>query len=186
MTFIVCHIVCLKEKAKRPPYIRYVMSYSVPETIEGRQRRLQVQREEQMGKRPHHICPRLINLVLDIFFCFRFPFFFFVLIFTHIWQAWQESGTASEASISKHTNHFLLKIASKFCRWKNSMAKWWQFCYCNRSSCKKTSSKSLTWKLLKHDNCAAPVQGGRRGIQVQREEQVGHGLHNVSTWLEKN
>jgi len=32
----------------------------------------------------------------------------------------------------------------------------------------------------------APVEGGRRGIQVQREEQVGHGLHNVSTWLEKN
>jgi len=32
----------------------------------------------------------------------------------------------------------------------------------------------------------APVEGGRRGIQVQREEQVGHGLHNVSTWLEQN
>ena len=39
---------------------------------------------------------------------------------------------------------------------------------------------------MKHDNCAAPVEGGRRGIQVQREEQVGHGLHNVSTWLEQN
>ena len=39
---------------------------------------------------------------------------------------------------------------------------------------------------MKHDNCAAPVEGGRRGIQVQREEQVGHGLHNVSTWLKKN
>ena len=51
---------------------------------------------------------------------------------------------------------------------------------------KKISSKSLSLKLLKHDNCAAPVEGGRRGIQVQREEQVGHGLHNVSTWLEKN
>ena len=51
---------------------------------------------------------------------------------------------------------------------------------------KKISSKSLSLKLLKHDNCAAPVEGGRRGIQVQREEQVGHGLHNVSTWLEQN
>ena len=51
---------------------------------------------------------------------------------------------------------------------------------------KKISSKSLSLKLLKHNHCAAPVEGGRRGIQVQREEQVGHGLHNVSTWLEKN
>ena len=40
--------------------------------------------------------------------------------------------------------------------------------------------------MLKYNVCAAPVEGGRRGIQVQREEQVGHGLHNVSTWLEKN
>ena len=51
---------------------------------------------------------------------------------------------------------------------------------------KKISSKSLSLKLLKHNHCAAPVEGGRRGIQVQREEQVGHGLHNVSTWLEQN
>ena len=48
---------------------------------------------------------------------------------------------------------------------------------------KKKSSKSLTFRLLKHNNCAAPVEGGRRGIQVQREEQVGHGLHNFSTWI---
>jgi len=38
----------------------------------------------------------------------------------------------------------------------------------------------------KWDCKRASVQGGRRGIQVQREEQVGHGLHNVSTWVEQN
>ena len=40
--------------------------------------------------------------------------------------------------------------------------------------------------MLKYNVCAAPVEGGCRGIQVQREEQVGHGLHNVSTWVERN
>jgi len=38
----------------------------------------------------------------------------------------------------------------------------------------------------KWDCKRASVEGGRRGIQVQREEQVGHGLHNVSTWVEQN
>jgi len=38
----------------------------------------------------------------------------------------------------------------------------------------------------KWDCKQAPVEGGCRGIQVQREEQVGYGLHNVSTWIEKN
>ena len=42
-----------------PLSLPFVQSFPVVETIEGGQRGLQVQREEQVGERPHHLRPRL-------------------------------------------------------------------------------------------------------------------------------
>ena len=84
-------------KSQKTLSLTFVRSFPVVETIKGGQRRLQVQREEQVGERPHHLRPRL-DRPRPVSTCFSFPFpeFCFLLSFTHLKQVWQAAKTTGQ------------------------------------------------------------------------------------------
>ena len=96
----VSHSPKTKAKTKNCPcLLSDPLAFPVLETFKGGQRGLQVQREEQVGERPHHLCTRLDRPGRDrpAFFLFFFVFFLlsfcFCLIFTSGEQVKNEWGS---------------------------------------------------------------------------------------------